>query len=730
MILFLLALQAFRTKLQKNHLKAIFEIGSGATDLIIMPDFTTRLDTFPTIKKTHWYGLKRLGIETVHDLFYHFPHRYEDYSVTTPIAELAPDTRVTVEGSITKLTASKTWKKKLLLTEAIVEDHTGVLRVIWFNQRFVQTVLKEGQSVRLSGKVTRDRDGLVMQSPAFERAERVATHTGRLVPVYPETTGFTSKFLRWQIATIFGKLKVIPDPLDAAIIADLHLPDLRTALAYIHFPKLEKQVLLAEKRFAFEEMFFLQLKSLSVRAAAEEGRSRPITLSLPQREAFLKTLGFALTSAQEKAIAEILADLARTHPMNRLLNGDVGSGKTAVAMTATYAATESGYQSALLAPTEVLATQHAASFDHLFAPLGKNVALLTGSLATLGGKPIRRNALVRAIAAGIPDIVIGTHAILEERVRFHSLALVVVDEQHRFGVAQRARLQEKAFESEDGSDSTIPHFLTMTATPIPRTLALTLFGNLDLSLLDEMPKTRKPIITRVAISDAARRKVYAFIENELENGRQTFVILPLVEVSKAMEEVKAATTEAARLGKEVFPRHRIGLLHGRMKTKEKEIIMRDFREKKLDILVSTAVVEVGIDIPNATVMLIEGAERFGLSQLHQFRGRVGRGADQSYCFLFPSDGKSPESARLQALEKTASGFELAEIDLKLRGPGAFLGTRQSGLPDIAMEHLSNMKLIQIAREKAALVLATDPTLANHPLLKKALQKFEEKIHFE
>lgn len=695
-----------------------------------MLDFTTRLDTFPTIKKAHWYGLKRLGIETVRDLFYHFPNRYEDYSVTTNIADLAPDTKVTVEGIVTKLSASKTWKRKLLLTEAVVEDRTGTLRAIWFNQRFVQTVLKEGQSVRLSGKVVRDRDGLVMQSPAFERAERSATHTGRLVPVYPETTGLTSKFLRWQIATLFEKLKTIPDPIDAAILADLHLPDLRTALAYIHFPKLEKQVLLAEKRFAFEEMFLLQLKSLSVRAAAEQGRSRPITLPDAQHDALLATLGFELTDAQKKAISEIVADLGGTHPMNRLLNGDVGSGKTAVAMMAMYAAAESGYQSALLAPTEVLATQHAASFERVFASLGKNVALLTGSLSSLSGKPIGRGALVKAIQAGIPDIVIGTHALLETKVRFHSLALVVVDEQHRFGVAQRAALQEKAFASEDGLDTTVPHFLTMTATPIPRTLALTLFGNLDLSILGEMPKSRIPIITRVAASEAARKKVYGFIEDEIKKGRQAFVILPLVETSKAMEEVKAATTEATRLEKEVFTHRRIGLLHGRMKAKEKEQIMQDFKDRKLDILVSTAVVEVGIDIPNATVMLIEGAERFGLSQLHQFRGRVGRGSDQSYCFLFPSDGKSPESARLQALEKTASGFELAEIDLKLRGPGAFLGTRQSGLPDIAMEHLSNVKLIQIAREKAALVLAADPTLVKHPLLKKTLQTFEERIHLE
>ncbi len=572
--------------------------------------------------------------------------------------------------------------------------------------------------------------GSSCRSRAFERAERSATHTGRLVPVYPETTGLTSKFLRWQIATLFEKLKAIPDPFDAEIIGDLHLPDLRTALAYLHFPKTEKQVLLAEKRFAFEEMFFLQLKSLEVRQKATNGQSHPLTLSESDRNHFFGALGFELTTAQQKATDEILTDIRGTHPMNRLLNGDVGSGKTVVAATAMYATALTGYQSALLAPTEVLATQHAATFERLFAPLGKNVALLTGSLSTLSGKPIRRPALLQAIGAGIPDIIIGTHAILEDAVRFQSLALIVVDEQHRFGVAQRAKLQEKAFDSEDGSDSTIPHFLTMTATPIPRTLALTLFGNLDLSLLDEMPKFRKAIITRVAASEAARGKVYAFIEQEVRKGHQAFVILPLVEVSKTLEDVKAATAEYERLSAIVFPERSIGLLHGRMKTREKEAVMQAFKTGKLDILVATAVVEVGIDIPNATVMLIEGAERFGLSQLHQFRGRVGRGVDQSYCFLFPSDGKSPESTRLQALEKTTSGFELAEIDLKLRGPGAFLGTRQSGLPDIAMEHLSNVKLIQIAREKAATVLQSDPTLTNHPLLRQALQTFEERIHLE
>lgn len=695
-----------------------------------MIDFSTRLDTFSSIKKAHWYGLKRLGIETVRDLFYHFPNRYEDYATLVPINSLGIDTKATVEGTVTEVKSERSWKKKMLITRVRIEDETGSLRVIWFNQRFVESVMKLGERVRLSGKITQDKTGLIMQSPAFERAERSATHTGRLVPVYPETTGVTSKFLRWQLATLFQKIETIPDPIPQAILTELHLPSLRSALAYIHFPKDERQVLLAEKRFAFEEMFLLQLKSLSLKHQATTGRAIPFLNTQSSIIELKQSLPFELTTGQTKALGEIFTDLGKSHPMNRLLNGDVGSGKTIVAALALAAVCEAGYQGALLAPTEVLAEQHARTFYSLFGTTGKNIALLTGSHSELNGETIKKPALQKAIAAGIPDIVIGTHALLEDRVVFHQLALVVVDEQHRFGVSQRARLQELTFQSDDGSRIHSPHFLSMTATPIPRTLTLSLFGSLDLSLLDEVPAHKKPIITRVAATDEARHKVYAFIREEIQKGHQAFVILPLVETSKAMEEVKAATTEHTQLQNEIFPNLRIGLLHGRQKPKEKDTIMQNFKQKKIDILVATAVVEVGIDIQNATVMLIEGAERFGLSQLHQFRGRVGRGPEQSYCFLFPTNGKSPESARLQALEKHASGFDLAEIDLKLRGPGAFLGTRQSGLPDIAMEHLANARLIALAREKAESVLKNDPKLKSHPLLQNALQKFEEQIHLE
>lgn len=415
--------------------------------------------------------------------------------------------------------------------------------------------------------------------------------------------------------------------------------------------------------------------------------------------------------------------------MNRLLNGDVGSGKTLVAATAARAVALSGYQAAILAPTEVLARQHWESLSRLFSDEPFTIALLTREYRFLGHDSASKPALSKAIEAGIPKVIVGTHAILQEGIRFNDLALVVVDEQHRFGVEQRAELQTRASGLDDGEPDRIPHFLTMTATPIPRTLALAFFGDLALSVLDEMPAGRRPIETKIARNRADRELVYDFVRSESRKGHQTFVILPLVEESEALEDVKSATAEVERLRADVFPDLRVGLVHGRMKAREKEEEMRKFRDQKTDILVATAVVEVGVDIPNATVMIIENADRFGLAQLHQFRGRIGRSDRRSYCFLFPGEGAA-ENVRLETLEKSASGFEIAEADLALRGPGAFFGTRQSGLPDIAMENLTNLRLVEIARAEAGDLLATDPSLENHPLLKAELRRFEEKIHME
>lgn len=692
--------------------------------------FDTPLSHILTIKKPTLAKLERLGIVTVRDMLYHFPHRYEDYSAILAIDALASEEKCTIEGTITDISAGRTWKKKMLLTEATITDASGQIRLVWFNQRFVSQSLETGMTIRVSGKVSHDREGLLMQNPAFERSSRDATHTGRLVPVYPETAGLTSRFFRWQLTGIFQKLTDFPDPIPADILERLHLPSLKQALFYIHFPADATHELLARKRFAFDEMLSVQLKALQVKALFETAKAQPLPFDETVVKKFVSSLPFTLTNAQRKAGYEILRDMERPQPMNRLLNGDVGSGKTIVAGLASFVTAENGCQTAILAPTEVLARQHFESFSTLFQNTGHGVALFTSSYRILDGQSTTRPTLLKAIRAGIPKIIIGTHALLQQDVSFEKLALIVVDEQHRFGVSQRARLQELSFESIDGSQELVPHFLSMTATPIPRTMTLAFFGNLDLSLLDELPKNRKPIITKIGSTERDRQKIYEFIRSEITKGRQVFVIFPLVEESLAITDVKAAVVEHKRLTETVFPHLSIGLLHGRLKAKEKESVMRDFKDKKYDILVATAVVEVGIDVPNASIIMIEEAERFGLAQLHQFRGRVGRGEHQSYCFLFPGKSSGEYNERLKVLEKSGSGFDIAEADLALRGPGAFFGSRQSGLPDIAMENLTNMKLITIARDEAKHILATDPLLKKHPLLQKALRIFEEKIHLE
>lgn len=692
--------------------------------------FETPLSTISSIKKPTLAKLVRMGIVTVRDLLYHFPFRYEDYSAVLAIDALVPNELCTIEGTVTHIEAGRTFKKKMFLTEVALEDATGKIRLIWFNQRFVSQTLKAGMTIRVSGKVTSDRQGLLMQNPAFERSSRDATHTGRLVPVYPETAGLTSKFFRWQLTNIFQKLTAYPDPVPEDILKKLHLPSLKQALFYIHFPKDATHELLARKRFAFDEMLLVQLKALQVKALFETAKATALSSDAALMKKFLGTLPFTLTNAQLKASSEILQDMGKTRPMNRLLNGDVGSGKTIVAGLAAYASAENGFQTAILAPTEVLARQHFESLTKVFAGTGHDVALFTGSYRILDGQTTTRPTLLKAIRAGIPKIIVGTHALIQDDVAFDNLALIVVDEQHRFGVSQRAKLQELSFNSLDGSQELVPHFLSMTATPIPRTLTLAFFGNLDLSLLDELPKNRKPIITKIAKNAKDREKIYEFIRSEIKKGRQAFVIFPLVEESMALKDVKAAVAEREHLAETIFPHLSIGLLHGKLKAKEKEVVMHDFKEKKYDILVATAVVEVGIDVPNASIMMVEEAERFGLAQLHQFRGRVGRGEHQSCCFLLPGKESAVDNERLKILEKTNNGFEIAEADLGIRGPGAFFGSRQSGLPDIAMENLNNMRLITIARDEAKNILMTDPLLTQHSLLQKALQIFEEKIHLE
>lgn len=742
----------------------------------------TEIKNIPRVTPQYAKALKKLGIATVKDLLWHFPFRYDDYSLISPISQISHGQIVTIEGEITDSRTTRTWKRKMYLTEIKLQDKTGFVKAVWFNQPYLAEQLVPGKKIRISGKVSGDISGLLFSNPAWELASRTPTNTGRLVPVYPETEGVTSRWLRWQIQNFlkipFSSFK---DPIPSLILKKLNLPPLQKAIRWIHFPDTMNYALVAQKRFAFEEMFLVQLKSLQIRSSWQKEKAVKIKFDEKLVKDFVKKLPFKLTDAQRKSSFEILRDLEKSRPMNRLLNGDVGSGKTVVAAIASLQAINAGYQVAIMAPTEVLARQHFMTFSELFKNHKIKTGLLTNSyklvcycerseaipfkklktgIAAVVTLP--RNDMIKKIKFGKINLTIGTHALIQEDIRFKNLALIIVDEQHRFGVSQRAYLQSKSSEINDpvkadaasahgasGLANKIPHFLTMTATPIPRTLALAFFGNLDISVLDEMPAKRKKIITEI-VAPQGRNKIYNFVREEIKGGRQVFVILPLVEESKILTEVhpvksspwrgarrsglfngvKAAVQEYERLSKEIFPDLKLGLIHGRLKPAEKEKAMKDFTERKTDILVATPVVEVGIDIPNATVMIIEDADRFGLSQLHQFRGRIGRGVYQSYCFLFSSSNSSSARSRLKALVESEDGFKIAEKDLELRGPGEFLGTRQSGLPDIAMENLANVKLIQIAREEAQNILNADPELKKHVGLKEALQKFNQQIHLE
>ncbi len=697
--------------------------------------FSSPLSKISSIKSFHLTRLRKLGIITVIDLLRHFPARYDDFSLHIPIGEIAPNTRCTIEGTVKNFTSKQSWRKKLLISEAVIEDETGAVRAIWFGRKFLDKTLSPGKHVRISGKASLKDNEVFFQSPECESAHRDATHTGGLVGVYPETEGLTSKWLRWQIQTILSRVQFPNDPIPNDIRTRLHLPTQEKAFRFIHTPASQEHALLAQKYFAFEEMFLLQLFSIQQKYIRAKESSVVFSQGDTSLPSFISSLPFTLTDDQQKAISHITQDLSQPHPMNRLLNGDVGSGKTVVAAIAARHVAQHKHQTTLLAPTEVLALQHFHSFCSLLKKENISIGLLTHAYQYImypgrsEFESIRRPQFINALKAGLIDIVIGTHALIQKDVAFKDLALVIIDEQHRFGVAQRAHLQTLSKTLEDGLERSVPHLLSMTATPIPRTLSLAFFGNLDVSLLEIMPKDRLPIITKI-ITPEKRNGVYDFIKTHVSKKRQGYIILPFVEESDAILNVKAAITEHAQLQKNIFPDLKLGLLHGRMKSSEKEEVMRDFKEGRTDLLVSTSVVEVGVDVPNATLMIIENADRFGLSQLHQFRGRIGRGSHQSYCFLFASDDAEAPSKRMRILEKTLNGFLIAEEDMKLRGPGQFLGTRQSGLPDITMESMGNMKLIALAQKEAEDLLTRDPELVHSPDLKKTLSTFDEGIHLE
>ena len=686
--------------------------------------------------------LNNLGIQTVEDLLYHFPHRYEDFSQFKTISAIQAGETITTRGKVCSIKTSRTWKRRMTITEAFIEDDTGTIKAVWFNNPLPVKFLSSGKCVQLSGKTAEDKKGVIhFQHPNFEIISKKQltqptdnpqaagnTSTGKLVPVYPETQGLTSYWLRRVIKKTLSQTKIIEFIPKNILDTQKHI-ELQLALSGIHFPNDHKEAHVSRKRFAFEKMFLLQLKALQAKKDWESNSAAPVSFDEKFIKSFVSSLPFELTDAQKKAAWQIIKDLEKTRPMNRLLEGDVGSGKTVVAAMAVLSAIHAGHQVALLAPTEVLAIQHFNNISGLFKNQACCCGLLTAANCKVNDSTYTKTRLKKKIEDGSIHFVIGTHAILQKDVSFSDLSLIIIDEQHRFGVNQRAHLQQQALQLDDGAETTVPHLLTMTATPIPRTLSLALFGNLDLSIIDEYPKGRKNIITKI-IPPEGREQVHQFVKKEISHGKQAFIVYPLVEESSKMTEIKAATEEHERLQKNIFADQSLGLMHGRMKSKEKEETMQRFKNKEFDILVSTSVVEVGVDVPNATIMIIEGAERFGLAQLHQFRGRVGRDKYQSYCFLFTSDTAPDTTKRLRVLSSTNDGFKISQEDMKLRGPGHFLGTLQSGMPDIAMESLTDIKAIQAARIEAQHVLAADEDLKQLPLLRKQLQRLESRIHWE
>ena len=659
--------------------------------------------------------LAKLGIHTIRDMLYFFPRRYDDYSQLKPINRLEYGEEVTIIAQVWDAGARET-RGGGVIFKATLSDGTGFIEATWFNQPYLAGRIKRGQQIVISGKVDEYLGRLCFTSPEWEPLERELLHTARLVPVYPLTAGLSARRLRRLMKrTVDYWSKRLPDHLPASVRQEAGLMDLETAIAQIHFPDDKDMLERARYRLAFDELFVLQIGLLRQRHLWRSAPGKPLPVNNATLRNFIHSLPFKLTRAQQRALRQIVADLRSNRPMNRLLQGDVGSGKTVVAAAAMALAVAAGAQAALMAPTEILAEQHYQTISRLFEriPAPKpTVRLLTGSVT---GR--EREEIYAGLADGSVGIVVGTHALIQESVQFKELALVVIDEQHRFGVRQRAALRQKGKtkdakgKTKDAKGGYNPHLLVMTATPIPRSLELTLWGHLDVSVIDEMPPGRKPVVTRLLLP-TERERAYAFVRSQIEKGHQAFIICPLVEESEKVE-AKSAVEEYKRLQKHIFPDLRLGLLHGRMKGEEKEATMARFARGELDILVATSVVEVGIDVPNATVMLIEGADRFGLAQLHQFRGRVGRGEHPSYCLLV-SDSSSPEAQeRLQAVEATSDGFALAQKDLELRGPGEFLGTRQSGFPDLKLANVTDLRLVEAAREAARRFFETDPELA-HP----------------
>ncbi len=704
-------------------------------------------------------ALQKMGIHTIRDILYHFPARHIDAGKSSSI-ELATDgERATFYGQIEKTGAKKSFRSRVPMGEATMRDTSGHITLVWFHQAYMAKMVASGDFVRASGKVKIKNGARSMVNPEIEKIPKLPGDVGpslfseggisdeeRFLPVYPESKGITSRWCYYAIRKVLtsGILVELVDPIPELILKRYNLPSLATALIWMHQPRDAKHAQSARKRFAFEEIFFLQLERQQARMRYEANPTFLITPNLAYVDEFVARLGFPLTDAQERAVKTIFTDFASSRAMLRLLEGDVGSGKTAVAAATTFAVVTTrpngqnfgALQVGYMCPTEILATQHFESFIKYFVGTGIQIGLITGSgckkfpskVDSSGWTDISRTQFLKWVASGEIPIVIGTHALIQKSVKWKHLAYVIIDEQHRFGTKQRAKLVQK----ELGDTTRAPHFLSMTATPIPRTLALTLYGDLDLSLLDQMPSGRKPVITEI-VPVGKREAIYEKIRAELRAGRQAYIICPRIDEPDPDKEqaliAKSVKEEARRLQEKVFPEYTIDILHSKMKPTEKDAVMEEFASGSTHILVATSVVEVGVNVPNATLIVIEGAERFGLAQLHQLRGRVLRGTHQAYCYLFSETKTDKTFERLKALTTAKNGFELSEMDLGLRGAGELGGGKQWGISDIGMEAIKNIKMVEAAREEAKRVLAEDLTLAHEPTLKAQLEE-RARSHFE
>ncbi len=730
--------------------------------------------------ETQKKALLKMGISTVEDLLYYFPVRYGDTSQIKNVESLSSGDEAVVFGKISGLKISKAWVKKIPMSEGTITDDTGQIKLVWFNQPYIAKMVFEGQLVRVEGRVSARRrakprtelrsgtgvseyiEDLYMSNPKIETVNNLPTAVGEslfgqsgangkdshtMYPVYPESKGVSSTWIYHALQKLMSKgiFDTLEEPIPADILKKYNLPGIKTAFIWIHFPKNKDNELSARKRFAFQEIFFIQLQKQKERKLWAKKSAFKIETSQKDVADFVKRFPFQATTSQIKAIDSITQDLKRGYPMSRLLEGDVGSGKTAVAATTIYAVTKSrpvgkdygNLQTAYMVPTEILAKQHYENFCSYFEHLPLKIGLITGSECKIfpsksdPRKPtkISRAQLLKWIANGEVPILIGTHALIQKSVMFKHLAFVIIDEQHRFGTLQRQKLTSKSA----NENYSVPHLLSMTATPIPRTLALTIYGDLDLTLLDQMPHGRKPIITKIILS-SERDNAYREIREELKAGRQLYVICPRINEPDPTKELaiiaKSVTLEAERLQKDVFKEFAVDILHSKMTPVDKEKVMADFSSGKTQILVATSVVEVGVNVPNATMIIIEGAERFGLSQLHQLRGRVIRSNHQAYCYVFAESNSQKTRDRLKALTTAKNGFELAEFDLAQRGAGELYGRKQWGISDLAMEAIKNIKMVEASRTEAIKIVESDPEFKNYPIIRDYLKNQTDKIHFE